>query len=167
MLDITEDTVRALFAQTIEPVAILVTINATGPDGPIDAIRATDSANPLNGGPLKGLTSRGTDYRFYPFGLQWGGSGNGEITRDAQITIGNVAGEISDALEAVIDQPVMTIEVVRVSAPDVVERALSNATLISTEEDGPSIKGMIRARRFDTEPACGKSYLPATTPSLF
>ena len=65
------------------------------------------------------------------------------------------------------DQPALTLQVVRVSAPNTVERALTNATLFSTEEDGPSLKGTIKARRFDTEPACLQAYLPATCPSMF
>ena len=35
MLSITEDTVRTLFAQTVEPMAVLVTITAAGLDDPI------------------------------------------------------------------------------------------------------------------------------------
>ena len=81
--------------------------------------------------------------------------------------IGNRSGEVAEALEGVTGQPTMTLEMARTSLPDQVERAMTNATLASHEEDGPSITGTIKPRRFDTEPACKFSYITARRPSLF
>ncbi len=161
--DISEDTVRALFAQTIEPTAILITITSADLDDPI---RVTDYAGRLSKNVL-GIASRGAQFLHFPFSFAWSGAGNGELGRNAQLIIGNTAGEITDAIEAITDVPALTVELVRVSAPDVVERAMTGAELKSTDEDGPKITGTILPRRFDTEPACGKSYLPATTPAKF
>lgn len=161
---ITPETVAALFCATVEPMAVLLTISAAGLDTPITV---TDHPGRLPGLARQGLASRGVTYDFFPFSLQWSGGGGGDLARAAQIVIGNTAGEIAAALEQVAEQPELTIEVVRVAAPDVVERAMTGATLASAEEDGPSIKGTINPRRFDVEPACAKSYLPALAPALF
>ena len=163
MQPVSENMVRALFAQTVEPLAILLTITSVSLPTPI---MVTDYGGQLRRN-VKGIHSRGNDYLFFPFSFSWGGAGNGEIARDAQLTIGNTSGEIADALEACTDQPIVTVEIVRVAAPDLVERAMTQAILTSAEEDGPKITGTIKPRQFDTEPACIKSYLPATTPAMF
>lgn len=163
MQPVSEDMVRAVFSQRVEALAILLTISSVSLAAPI---RVTDYAGQLRRN-VKGISSRGNDYLFFPFSFGWGGAGAGELAREAQLTIGNTSGEIADALEACTDQPVITVEVIRVSAPDVVERAMTQAILSSTEEDGPKITGTIKPRQFDTEPACAKSYLPSLTPALF
>ena len=161
---LTLDMVTAMFSQTVEPVAILATIQAEGMDGLLRLSSSPDRET-SNGRP--GIISRGEDFEFFPFEFAFSGAGKGEATRDAQVKIGNRSGEIAEALEGVTGQPVMTLEMVRTSLPDQVERAMTNAMLTAHEEDGPSITGTIKPRRFDTEPACKFSYISARTPSLF
>lgn len=163
MDDLSEDMVRSLFSSTIEPLAVLVTVGADGMDAPL---RFTDFNGRVGPNSL-GVMSRGELFQFFPFGFAWGGAGTGELARHSTLKIGNTAGEIADGLEAATGQPQVTVEAVRVAAPDSVERAMTGAVLASAEEDGPTITGSIKPRQFDTEPACKKSFLPVTTPALF
>ena len=156
--------VTTLFARTIEPMALLVTIEAEGLDG---LLRLTDCPDGRTSTGAKGLSSRGQDYEFFPFSFAFPGAGAGESARAAKVVIGNRSGEIAEALEGVTGQPTLTVELVRVSAPDSVERAMTRAVLTDHEEGSASITGSIASRRFDTEPACKSSYISAKVPSLF
>lgn len=157
--------VTSLFAQRVEPQAMLVTIVADGVDG--GPLRFSSSPDGRTSNGRQGLISREEDFEFFPFEIAFSGAGGSEVVRQTQLVIGNRGGQVSEALESVTGQPTLTLELVRTAAPDKVERAMTNATLISHQEKGPSITGTLAPRRFDTEPACKKSYLSCNTPALF
>lgn len=159
------DMVTSLFSQRVEPQAMLVTIEADGVDG--GPLRFSSSPDGQTSNGRQGLVSRGEDFEFFPFEIAFSGAGVGEVVRDTQIVIGNRGGQVAAALEGVTGQPTLTLELVRTAAPDQVERAMTGATLTSHEEQGPKITGTLKPRRFDTEPACNKSYISANTPALF
>ena len=156
--------VTTLFSRAIEPVALLATIQADGLDG---LLRLTDCPDARTSTGSKGLVSRGQDFEYFPFSFAFPGAGQGESARGAKVVIGNRSGEIAEALEGVTGQPTITVELVRVCAPDSVERAMTGATLSDHEESSASITANIASRRFDPEPACRSSYIEAKTPSLF
>lgn len=156
MLDVSEDMVRASFARQVEPMAVLVTLDA---DGMAEPIRASSDPD--------GTVSRGQTFRHFPFGFSGGGASAEEPARRARLEIGNVDGRIAEAARTVTGTPLATIETVRVAAPDVVELAIEEAKVGDIEVDDPKVTATLHPREFDTEPACKARYIIARTPGLF
>jgi hypothetical protein len=156
--------VEALYAENVEPLAILVSLTATGLSAPLlftNYPGGSDANNP-------GLESNGQFYTFFPFQLAWGGAGQTEPVRQTQIVIGDGADvRIANAIRTAVGQPVVNIQAVRVSSPNVVEMAITNAVLMDAEIAGARITGTLKPREFDSEPACAARYTIARTPSLF
>jgi hypothetical protein len=164
MQDISLEMVEELFAESVPPMAILVTITCAGLDAPLLLCNIPEGANQNN----PGVTSRGNFYTFFPFQLAWAGAGQTEPVRQTQLIIGDGAdARISNAIRTVTGQPLITVEAVRLSAPDTVEMAITNAVLMDAEIAAPKVTGTLKPREFDSEPACGPRYTIARTPSLF
>lgn len=155
-MDVTEDFVRAIFARVVEPTALLVTIRAEGLEEPVRATSHPD-----------GLVSGGIAYPFFPFGFSWGGAAADEPAKEARLEIGNTDGRISSAIRQATGDPRIDVELVRVSAPDVVELAMIDAKIDSVEVDEPKVTATIKPRAFEEEPACKARYIAARTPGLF
>ena len=155
-MDVTEEFVRAIFARAIEPTALLVTIRAEGLEEPIRATSHPD-----------GLTSGGIEYPFFPFGFAWGGAAADEPSKEAKLEIGNTDGRISTAVRQATGDPRIDVELVRVSAPDVVELAMIDAKIENIEVDDPTVTATIKPRAFEDEPANKARYIAARTPGLF
>ena len=160
-----EDMVRALFAQQTPAMALLCTIQADGLDDPI---RVTTYPEGLSSTGVAVLPETGpAQFLFFPFTIIWANAGQQEPVRQVQVVIGNRDGVIANAVRTVTSQPLVTIELVRVAAPNAVERAMTNCKLILAEDVDPKITGTLQPRQFDTEPYCQASYTIARTPSLF
>lgn len=156
MLDVSEDMVRAAFARQVEPMAVLVTIEA---EDLADPIRASSDPD--------GTVSRGQTYRYFPFGFVGGGASLEEPTRRAKLEIGNGDGRVSEAARTVTGTPIATIETVRSAAPDIVEIAVEEARVTDIEVDDPKVTVTLNPRDFMTEPACKARYIIARVPGLF
>lgn len=156
MQEVTEDYVRGAIARDAEPTVLLVTITAEGLDEPIRASSDPD-----------GTTSRGDEYPYFPFGFAWPGAAADEPVRQAKLEIGNTDGRIADAIRQAAGNPLVTVELVRKAAPDVVEMAMVDARLSDAEIDDPKVSGTLKPRSFEDEPACKARYIIARTPGLF
>lgn len=163
MQAVTEAMVRDVFAEDARVPATLITFDAEELEEPI---LATDYRGDLGGGEF-GIVSRGLTYRFFPFRFTFGGASAEEIERQARLEIANVDGSILHAIRSIAGQPFLTAELVRVSAPDHVELALTRAPLSDVDANAASIDMTVKARSFDQVYACAKRYVIARTPSLF
>ncbi|MBD3571628.1 hypothetical protein EJ082_01380 [Brevundimonas diminuta] len=156
MTDVTEAMVEAAFRGEPDAVAQLVTIRS---DGLAEPLNVTDWPG--------GLTSNGVEHVHYPFQLSWAGASQDSPFGQARLTIANVDQVIEAAADAAEEPPEIDLSVVRVADPNVIERALLDARIASTEGDRTKAAAVIRPRDFNEEPACAVSYTPATTPGKF
>lgn len=163
-IDVTEDMVREAYAEDGEKSELLVTIEADGLAAPL---RVTSHAGGLTSTGKVGLISRGEDFLFFPFRFKFGGAGSDEPVRGARLEIGNTDGEIALAIRTASGEPEVTIEVVRPSEPDIVERALLGAVLADAEVDGAVVIGNLKPLDLAGEPACHARYIIARVPGLF
>lgn len=154
-MDVTEDFIEAAFRGEPEAVAQLVTIHSDALDEPI---RVTDWPG--------GLVSNGQIYLEYPFQLTWAAASQESPFGAAQITIANIDQRIEDASDAAENPPSVDIAIVKVSDPDIVERAVVGAVLKQVSGDDLKVTGQIHPWDFTREPACAVSYSPSTVPGL-
>lgn len=156
MSEITEAFIEDAWRRDHEPLAQLVTIRS---DADPEPIRATDRAG--------GVDSEGVHYPHFPFQLSWAGASKDNPFGQGRLTIANVDRRVEEACDAANDPPEIDLSLVRVSAPDVVERAIIGARIPSVEGDASKVSAVVRPRDFSQEPACARSYTPATSPGLF
>ncbi len=164
MQDISEDLVRELFAGEPEEPVLLITLSADGLDDPI---RAASHDGRLAGTTRRGVLSRGEIFDFAPFEFTWAGAGEGEPSRDAKLEMFIRDGDVARAIRTATGQPTVTAEMVRLSEPDVVEMAMTDAEVAEAEIDAPKAIATIRSRDFAAEPACKASYNPSRTPGAY
>lgn len=156
MPEITEAFIEDAWGRDHEPLAQLVTIRS---DADPEPIRSSDIPG--------GITSDGVDYPFFPFELSWAGASKDNPFGQGRLTIANADRRIEEACDAANDPPEIDLSLIRVAAPDVVERAIVGARIPSVEGDASRVSAVIRPRDFSQEPACARSYTPATVPGLF
>lgn len=156
MQEVSEAMIRELLAEDARAPATLVTFSAEGLDDPI---YATDAE--------AGITSRGIDYRFFPFAFTAGGASSEEPARTAKLEIANTDEMIVRALRTVTGVPTMTVELVRVFDPDYVEIAFRDLDVIDIQDDGPSVTFTLSGKSLVNAFAVAKRYVAARTPSLF
>lgn len=157
MREVTEDLIREVYAQGgAAPAALLVTITAAGM---ADPIRITDCPD--------GVTSRGEDYLFFPLNFAFPGAGVDEPEREPRMELANVDGRIAEAVRAATSVPIITVEMVRLEEPDVVEVAVRDAEARNVQVEGAKVTMNLRGRNIARELACSKRYVAARTPGLF
>lgn len=156
MSEITEAFIEDAWRRDHEPLAQLVTIRS---DADPEPIMATDWPG--------GIVSDGVDYPHFPFELSWAGASKDNPFGQGRLTIANVDRRVEEACDAATDPPEIDLALVRVAAPDVVERAITGARIPSVEGDASQVSAVVRPRDFSQEPACARNYTPATVPGLF
>lgn len=156
MSEITEAFIEDAWRRDHEPLAQLVTIRS---DADPEPILATDWPG--------GIVSGGVDYPHFPFELSWAGASKDNPFGQGRLTIANVDRRVEEACDAAVDPPEIDLGLVRVAAPDVVERAITGARIPSVEGDASQVSAVVRPRDFSQEPACARNYTPATVPGLF
>lgn len=154
--EVSEDLIRALWGQEVEPVAQLVTVES---DALEDPIRVCDHPG--------GLTSRSLPFEYLPFRLQWAGASREAPFGEGRLSIANVDSRIEEACDLAEAPPLVTLELVRVSEPDTVERAIEGAEVPSVEGDETQASAVIRPKDFQLEPACCAVYGASRTPGLY
>lgn len=166
MLDVTDEMVADLWLEEPTPKAILVSLDGAGiVEGPL---LFCNHPGKLAGERVKqGLVSNGDTYLYAPFSFAWSGASKTEPTRDATLTISGFDGILDAAIDEATGRPKCTVKVVRVSNPDTVELAITDARITSAELDGPKAAATLTPRDFGTEPACSARATPARTPCLF
>lgn len=155
-MDVTEAFIEQAWSREQEPLAQLVTIRS---DALAEPLRVTNWQG--------GLTSNAVDFAYYPFSLAWAGASKSNPFGGARLTIANIDRRIEEAADASDDMVEIDLGLVRVAAPDTVEKAIEGARIPSIEGDAARVQAAIRPRDFSQEPACARKYLPATTPGLF
>lgn len=153
---VTEAFIEAAWRGEPDKVAQLVTIHS---DALEDPIAVTDWPG--------GLVSNGVKHVHFPFQLAWAGASKDTPFGQGRLTIANVDRRIEEACDAALEPPRLDLSVVRVDDPDVIERAIQDARIPSTEGDETKASAVIRPRDFSEEPACAVSYTPATCPGQF
>lgn len=153
--NVTPEMVRSVYSRTAEPKATLLELSAEG----IDTLYFTDWS--------EGLTSNGQVYEFFPFSFKWPGASTDEQTRVAKLEIFNRDRRISEAIRIATGKPELTVSLVRIATPDVVEMAITGAGIDDVEIDDPEVTGTIMPRSFKTEAACSARYVFSRTPGLF
>lgn len=156
MQDVTEAFVEAAWRGEPEAVAQLAVIRS---DALAEPIAVTDWPG--------GIRSNGVDYLHFPFQMAWAGSSRENPFGQGRLTIANVDRRIEEACDAAVNPPHLDLSIVKVSEPNVIERALVDARIASTEGDETKASAIIRPRDFNEEPACAVSYTPATCPGQF
>lgn len=155
----TEDMVRDLFAQRAKPGATLVTIEAADL---ADPIRVTD----WPGGLTVPAEPDDLVFQYAPFRLSWGGAGRGDASRKPRLEIAAL-GEAVELIRATGGEVSATMELVRVVAPGVAEKAVRGALLAEAEVAGGAITVTFGSRRdYGNEPACKARYTLSRTPGL-
>lgn len=164
MIDVSEAMVREAFAQQAKPPAALVTIDY---EGLAEPIRVTDWAGDLGDGTY-GLVADGETYLFAPFRITLGGAGRDDGAKEAKLEIAAL-GEVVETIRLAPStaQPSATIELVRVAAPDVVERAMRGTKVGSAEVSEGVVIVTLRTRDYAREYAVGPRYTQGRTPGLF
>ena len=111
--------------------------------------------------------SRGQTYEYLPFRFTWAGASVEEHVKIAKVEIMNRDRRIAEAIRLAVGSPRMTIELVRIAAPDVVEMTMKHAKLADAEVDDPTVTGTLMPKSFKTEPAVSARYIYSRTPGLF
>jgi hypothetical protein len=85
----------------------------------------------------------------------------------AQLTFSNVNRETVIALQSTPTPCIVTMEIVKGSDPDTVERSLANLELRNVEGDEISIRGDLTPARCKPKKAVDYYFTPTTAPGLF
>ena len=153
---ISDEMAAALWAQEVEPVAQLVTLSS---DALEEEIRVCDQPG--------GLVSREQTFAYMPFRLQWSAASRESPFGEGRLSIANVDSRIEEACDLAETPPLLTLELVRVSAPDEVERAIEEAQVPAIDGDETEVSAIIRPKDFNLEPACCAVYGSSRTGGRF
>ena len=157
----TQALIKAATAEeTGEVLVMLVTIEAAGLTEPIRV--ASDGATAVG----EHTVSRGNVYVWTWFEIELP-----EQTRDrprpARLVLPNVADEVVRAIRDTQEPPVVTVEIVLASAPDVVEVGPLVYELSQTEIGAATIEGTLTVEPIDDNLCPQARFTPATTPGIF
>jgi hypothetical protein len=149
------DAVRALWGQPQAPdLAHLLEI--TSPD----------LASPLRVTTWdENVVSNGRTFEAYPFAFA-PPSTDSNLKSEATIEIATVDARVSAGLNAAA-APLVSVEMVRVSAPNEPEKIMTNARAVRAQASLAQASVTLRARAFADEPACQARYTPSRTRGLF
>lgn len=156
MSDVTEAMIDAAWSREQAAVAQLITVTS---DADPEPIYATDWPG--------GITSNSITYPHFPFELTWAGAGRDTPFGQGRLSISNVDRRIEEACDAAVQPPSIDLSLVRVEAPDIVERAILGAKVPTVEGDASRVSAVVRPRDFSQEPACARIATPATVPGMF
>lgn len=122
-----------------------------------DPIRLVNNNEPL--------LSRGDLYNAFAFEVELPEQ-SPESVGEATIRIDNTARDIITILRSIASPPVVSLEIVLASAPDVVEISFTGLVLRDTKYDAGSIRGTLRYEDIATEPL-SLQMTPARFPGMF
>lgn len=110
--------------------------------------------------------SRGQAYIAYPFDLTLPDDDEGRAPR-ARLVIDNVDRQIVASLRNLATSPVLTLEIVRAAAPDVVEAVFHDFRLRNVRYDSHVIEADLTIEDFTAEPYPAGSFCPSLFPGIF
>lgn len=144
----------AFSADTIDAWLVLVTISHDDLSAPVRVVNNTVD-----------LVSRGETFVGYPFEVVLPDQREDAPPR-ARIQIDNVDRQIAEAVRSVTSAPLVTMEVVRGSAPNLVELSYPFFYLHNVKWDAGKVSGDLTVEDFTTEPYPSLVFSPAAFPSL-
>lgn len=154
--NISAGTRQALFAaETAEAFIILLTFAHESLAEPIRV--CSDSMDTV---------SRGNAYVAYPFELTLPDDDESRAPR-ARLVIDNVDRQIVATLRGLATSPVLTLEIVRTAAPDVVEAVFHDFRLRNVRYDSHVIEADLTIEDFTAEPYPAGSFCPSLFPGIF
>ncbi len=110
--------------------------------------------------------SRGEVFVSYPFDLTLPDDDEARAPR-ARLVIDNVDRQIVATLRDLATSPVLTLEIVRAAAPDVVEAAFHDFRLRNVRYDSYVIEADLTIEDFTAEPYPAASFCPSLFPGIF
>ncbi len=148
---------RAVLAQdTGEQAALLVTIAHASLGTPI---RVTDAG--------ADIVSGGQTFVAYPFELSLPDDPQDRLFGEAQVKIDNIDPVIAATLRSLTTRPDVTIQLVLVSAPDVIEFAWTGLKLGDPSITAGEVEAALQPRDFGEETFPKQRFTPVRTPGLF
>lgn len=110
--------------------------------------------------------SRGQVFVAYPFDLTLPDDDESRAPR-ARLVIDNVDRQIVATLRGLATSPVLTLEIVRAAAPDVVEAVFHDFRLRNVRYDSHVIEADLTIEDFTAEPYPAGSFCPSLFPGIF
>lgn len=162
-MPVTDAMIDAAWAAEVEPLAQLVEISSEGLTEPI---RVSDCPDRLLSGRKAGIVSEGEEYPYFPFRLTWASATREQPFGAGRLIIANVDSRIEAAIEELEEPPTVSLRLVRVADPDIVETAIEDAQIGQSDFTEIEVSAVIRPRTFDTEPAVAAAYTPHRAPGL-
>lgn len=111
------------------------------------------------------IVSRGNTYTAYPFQITL--ATDSDDNPQAKVTVANVSRAIGRSIEAMIEPPVATVEIVLASTPDTVERSWSMFQLTDASWDAFRVTGTLQIIQYWDEPYPKMRVVPSKFPGLF
>ncbi len=112
------------------------------------------------------FVSNGIEYQPFPFKLNLP-SDTGERLPRIQLVIANISNEIIDAIRSQSVPPVLTVDLVSSSYPDIIEKRLDFLVLRNVTYDANSITGDLEVTNVMSSGFPAESYDPVHFPGLF
>lgn len=112
------------------------------------------------------IESRGEIYVAYPFDLTLPDDEENRPPR-ARLIIDNVDRSIVATLRQLASSPVLTIEIVRAAAPDIVEATFRDFRLRNVRYDSRVIEADLTLEDYTSEPYPAASFSPSLFPGIF
>mgnify|MGYP001256328703 CR=1 FL=1 len=147
---------NALYAsETGEGFAVLLTLSHPQLETPL-RVAGADAA----------IASRGDNFVPYPFRLTLPDDAERQ-SPEARLVIDNVDRQIILALRNLDTAPQVTIEIVRLGDPDVVEARFDSFRLGQVSYDKQLVEGILSLEDFTMEPFPAYSFTPGHFPGIF
>ena len=154
--NLSTDALKAIYAQeTGEAFLILLTLDHDTLAQPLRV--SSDAVN---------TDSRGDTYVAFPFELVLPDDRENTAPR-ARLVIDNVSREVLSAIKTLNTAPTVKMEIIRSSAPDVVEAVFPDFKLTNIKYNALTIKGDLTLEDFTAEPYPSTIFSPSTFPALF
>lgn len=112
------------------------------------------------------IVSRGNTYLACPFQLALPDDADQAPPR-VNLTIDNVALEITEAIRALVTAPLLALEVILASSPDTIEAGPFNFTIRSAQYDATAVTAELVFEDVLNEPFPSATYIPKNFPGLF
>ena len=112
------------------------------------------------------ITSNGNLFTQFAFDMELPDSREGTLSR-ARISIDGVSREISEAIRSITTPAQVTLQVIRASDPDTIERSWAPTTLRNVKWDAGRISGDLVFEEMEIEPFPIWQFSPANAPGLF
>lgn len=116
--------------------------------------------------PLRGTTSRGKKYYDVPFSLQVPDQPEDSNVTRASISIDNVTQELTVIVREMYIAARLTIEIVRASSPDVVEKEMPKLIMKNITNNETTVSADLELDDYRIQKCPAPKFYPSTNPGL-